>query len=195
MSVHVIHFATGLNAASAEGLRNACLKALSQGATDLRIHFSCEGGPTIHALMLHNFLRSLPVPVRMHNIGRVESMGLIVFLGARERLCNPHSAFLIHPLHWDFGQGRVDFNRLTEYSDRLEEEAERYARVFDEVTEGSPAPLQIRTHLTTVHRIINGADAVECGIVHKVTEAALPADSFKWWVSAQGAIESSQPDT
>lgn len=192
MSIHVIHFTTGLKAASAEGLRDACLRAVAQGATDLRIHFSCEGGPTIHAFMLYNFLRSLPVPVRMHNIGRVESMGLVVFLGGEERLCNPHSAFLIHPLHWDFSQGRVDFNRLAEYADRLEEEAERYARVFEDATEGATHPLSIRTHLTTSHTIVNGAEAIEYGIVEEVAEAELPADSVKWWVSALGVIESSE---
>lgn len=192
MSTHIIHFTTGLNPQSAEGLRNACLKALKQGATELRIHFSCEGGPTVHAFMLYNFLRSVSVPLTIHNIGKVGSMGLIVFLAGGHRLCNPYSSFLIHPLHWDFGQGRVDYPRLVEYSARLKDDVERYAQIFDEATDGAEEAMDVRAHLTSSHRLVSGDQAVGCGIVDEVAGAKLPADAVLSWVTAKGAVESSE---
>lgn len=186
MSIHVIHFSTSITPISAGALRNTCLQALQQGASDIRINFSCEGGSNLHGFALYNFLRSLPVPLTMHNTGNVESMGLVVFLAASRRFANLHSRFLIHPMHWGFEQGRVDSPRLAEYSARLNDDLERYAQIFDEATQGAKEPLSIRPHLSGSHHILNAHTASACGIVHEVAESTLPSDSVKWWVDAHG---------
>ena len=184
MSIHVIHFSSSITAISAQALRDICLQALQQGASELRIHLSCDGGSNFHGFALFNFLRSLPIPLTIHNIGNVESMGVVVYLAGQRRIANLHSRFLIHPLHWDFGQGRVDLPRLNEYSARLNDDVERYAKIFEEVA-GSEK-LDIRPHLTSNHRILDSQSAVEIGLCQDVAEATLPSDSVKWWVQANG---------
>jgi ATP-dependent protease ClpP protease subunit len=182
--VHVICFAASITPVSAERLRNLCLEALCAGAAELRIHFSCDGGPSFHGFSLYHFLRSLPVPLTTHNTGSVESVGLIPFLAGNRRLACAHSRFLVHPMHWDFGAGRVDVTRLAEISARLNEDVERYAQIFDEITQGAQEPLEIRPHLTGSHIILTASAAIASGIIHEIAEATLPAGARVWWVQA-----------
>jgi hypothetical protein len=83
MTTHVVHFQGPTGGPPAERLRDICLQALGQGATAIRIHFSSGGGGTGDGFMLYHFLRSLPVPVVIHNIGNVESMAIVVFYCTR----------------------------------------------------------------------------------------------------------------
>ena len=96
--LHTIHFLCPVNTATVGQLQNHCLTALSQGATELNIHISSQGGETAAGFTAYNFLKSLPVTVRTHNISNVESIANIVFLAGSERFANPLSRFLLHPL-------------------------------------------------------------------------------------------------
>lgn len=99
MTTHVIYFTGNINAPSVGAFQGSCLQALHQGATQLVVHISTEGGSTTYGFTMYNFIRSLPVPVHMHNIGSVESMGNVVFLAADQRSASPNSRFIFHPLH------------------------------------------------------------------------------------------------
>lgn len=77
--LHTIHFLCPVNTATVGQLQNHCLTALSQGATELNIHISSQGGETAAGFTAYNFLKSLPVAVRTHNISNVESIANIVF--------------------------------------------------------------------------------------------------------------------
>ncbi|MCX2396413.1 Clp protease, partial [Escherichia coli] len=44
--LHTIHFLCPVNTATVGQLQNHCLTALSQGATELNIHISSQGGET-----------------------------------------------------------------------------------------------------------------------------------------------------
>ncbi len=119
------------------------------------------------------------MPLTFQNVGNVEPMGVVVCLAGQRRIANLHSTFNIHPLHWDFGQRRVDLQRLNEYSARLSDDMERYAKIFEEVA-GSEK-LDIRPQLTSNHRILDSQSAVETGICQEVAETTLPSDSVNWW--------------
>ncbi|HHU9699852.1 TPA: ATP-dependent Clp protease proteolytic subunit, partial [Escherichia coli] len=112
--LHTIHFLCPVNTATVGQLQNHCLTALSQGATELNIHISSQGGETAAGFTAYNFLKSLPVTVRTHNISNVESIANIVFLAGSERFANPLSRFLLHPLLWGFASPAADHARLRE---------------------------------------------------------------------------------
>jgi ATP-dependent Clp protease protease subunit len=183
MTTHVVHFSAPINLATAQGLREVCLNALHGGATDLRIHFACGGGLNFHGFELFHLIRSFPVPVTLHNVGNVESMGVLVFLAGARRLACAESRFLVHPLHWGFEKGGVDISRLTEYAARLNDDVKRYASIFAASTKGAKRPIDITSNLSHSHRILTASEALDCGIVHEIAEAALPPESIKWWVN------------
>ncbi|MCS5516839.1 ATP-dependent Clp protease proteolytic subunit [Pseudomonas qingdaonensis] len=88
-------------------------------ASALLLNLSTIGGSTHLGFSIYSFLKSLPVPVSAVNAGNIESMGIVMYLAASERLAVPHSRFLIHPMTWHFSQSAVDHSRLREYLSSL----------------------------------------------------------------------------
>jgi ATP-dependent Clp protease protease subunit len=184
LSIHVVHFSGRLNAAPAERLREACLNALRDGASEIWLHFASEGGQTFQGFTLYNFLRSLPVPLTVHNLGNVESISLVVYLAADTRRVSPQGRFLIHPLHWSFEAGRVDHARLREYVGKLDNDLRRYVEIFEERTAGASAPISVGEHLSGSERLVPAAVSISAGIAHEVAEASIPAGAVTWSVSS-----------
>lgn len=183
--LHVIHFSGPINPATASQLQSATLGAISQGAAELRYHVSTDGGSTMYGFALYNLIRSLPIPVTMHNIGSVESMGNILFLAADRRLAAPHSRFLLHPLNWGFTGGNVDHARLTEHAACLDNDFDRYVEIFNERTKGASEPLDICSCLKNTSRVLTPEDATAAGLIHAIEAPAMPgaADAVSWWVT------------
>lgn len=63
-----------------------------------RVHmlFQSGGGIVGDGIALYNFFRTLPIKLRVHNVGTVASIATIAFLGAETRIASKHSAFMIH---------------------------------------------------------------------------------------------------
>ena len=178
----MVHFAGRLNAGPADRVRESCLKALEQGATEIWLHFASEGGQTFHGFALYNFLRSLPVPLTVHNLGNVESISLVAYLAGDTRLVCPQGRFLIHPLHWSFEAGRVDHARLREYVAKLDSDLNRYVEIFDERTAAGSLVIPVREHLSGAERLISAAVSIDAGIAHEVAEPSIPKDAVIWSV-------------
>ena len=62
----------------------------------LYILFSTSGGSVSAGFVIYNFLRSLPYTIIMHNIGAVDSIGLVLFLAGTKRYSTNNATFLIH---------------------------------------------------------------------------------------------------
>jgi ATP-dependent Clp protease, protease subunit len=184
MSLHIVHFIGPINHHSACTVRNLCLQALQSGASDIELHMSTEGGNMTAGFALYFFLRSLPLALTTHNMGSVESVGVPIFLAGQKRYACPGTRFLVHPLHWGFGNlVAADHSRVSEWRDCLDFDAERYAGIFDEATNGAGVKADIRGNLTGNARIFNAEQALEAGIVHRVFQARLPEAGVTshWW--------------
>ncbi|TFW32463.1 ClpP family protease [Massilia horti] len=184
MSLHIVHFIGPINHTSACTVRNLCLQALQSGASEIALHMSSEGGNMTAGFALHFFLKSLPLPLTTHNIGSVESVAVVIFLAGQKRYACPGTRFLVHPLHWGFGNlVAADHARVSEWRDCLDFDAERYAAIFEEATRGARVGTDIRFHLTGNARIYTADQAVDAGIIHQAIQARLPqaGTTSHWW--------------
>ena len=184
MALHIVHFIGPINHSSACTIRNLCLQALQSGASEIELHLSTEGGNMTAGFALYFFLKSLPLPLTTHNIGSVESVGVVIFLAGQKRYACPGTRFLVHPLHWGFGDlVAADHARVTEWRECLDFDAERYATIFEEATCDSLAPDQIRNHLFGNARIFDAEQALAAGIIHQAVQARLPVagTTSHWW--------------
>jgi ATP-dependent Clp protease protease subunit len=184
MSLHIVHFIGPINATSACTVRNLCLQALQSGASEIELHMSTEGGNMTAGFALYFFLKSLPLPLTTYNVGSVESIGVVIFLAGQKRYACPGTRFLIHPLHWGFGNlVAADHARVSEWRDCLDFDAERYATIFQDTTAGSPGSEDIRRYLTGSSRLYTAETAVNAGIVHAARQAQLPpaGTTSHWW--------------
>ena len=184
MALHIIHFIGPIDHTAVCTARNLFLQALQHGATDLELHMSTEGGNMTAGFALYFFLKSLPIPLTTHNIGSVESVGVVIFLAGQHRFACPGTRFLVHPLHWGFGSlVAADHSRVSEWRDCLDFDAERYARIFDEATHGASAPVDVRANLVAAARIFNTDQALAAGIIEAAVQARLPkaGPTSHWW--------------
>ena len=184
MALHIVHFIGPINHQSACSVRNLCLQALQNGATEIELHMSSEGGNMTAGFALYFFLKSLPLPLTTWNVGSVESVGVAIFLAGQQRYACPGTRFLIHPLHWGFGNlVAADHARISEWRDCLDFDAERYAAIFEEATRGAPAAEDIRTFLSNRSRIYDAQQALQAGLVHAARQARLPeaGTTAHWW--------------
>lgn len=181
MALHIVHFIGPINHASACSVRNLCLQALQSGATELELHLSTEGGNMTAGFALYFFLKSLPIPLTTHNVGSIESVGVVIFLAGNKRYACPRTRFLVHPLHWGFGAlVAADHSRVSEWRDCLDFDAERYASICQEATGGK---MDIRANLEGNARLYDTDQALAAGIIDDTLQARLPAAgaTSHWW--------------
>jgi ATP-dependent protease ClpP protease subunit len=184
MALHIVHFIGPINHNTVCTVRNLCLQALQSGATELELHMSTEGGNMTAGFALYFFLKSLPLPLATYNVGSIESVGVCIFLAGNKRYACPGTRFLVHPLHWGFGNlVAADHSRVSEWRDCLDFDADRYARIFDAATAGAPARQDIRSNLSGSARLFTADEAVQAGIVHEAVQARIPAmgATTHWW--------------
>lgn len=181
MPSHVIHYTGSMSPAGTEQIRNTTLVALQQGATEIDLRLSSWGGNNHCGFALYTFLRTLPVPLTVHNVGRVESIAVPVFLAGSRRAAAPYTRFLIHPMSWTInGLVSIDHARMREYVEILDNDLQTYIGIFLERTKGSAQVLDVSKHLLSRDLIIDAADAVGFGLIHAVQEATLSSDAVHW---------------
>ncbi|MGE8099392.1 ATP-dependent Clp protease proteolytic subunit [Pseudomonas fluorescens] len=178
MSQHIVHFHCQIDQGTTERFRDRCLESIDQGASSLLLNLSTTGGSTNFGFTLYTFLKSLPVPISAFNAGNIESMGVVMFLAASERIAAPYSRFLIHPMTWYFSQNSVDHSRLREYFSSLNNDLERYVSIFERETTQARKKLDIFKCLSAEEKLITAADSIAIGISHRVEQIVFPVDAI-----------------
>ncbi|MCU9948507.1 ATP-dependent Clp protease proteolytic subunit [Pseudomonas sp. PDM13] len=176
MASHIVHFTAPINSTTSGQLIERCTQAVQQGADELVIKIATMGGECSYGFSLYNFLISLPIPVRTHNLGTVESMGNIIFLAGQRRSACQHSKFLFHPFHWNLN-GSVDHARMSEYAMSLDYDLHLYARIVAERTPASAEPLDILDYLKAAPRILDAEAALATGMIHEIDCLGMAADA------------------
>lgn len=164
--IQQIHFWGPINISTAETFRNMLLNSLkTSDLAGIQILMSSEGGDLNSGFTMYNYLRSFPLPTEIVNMGAIESIALIPFLGADVRRAVPNSRFLIHNFTWTFPNTPTDINRVEERSKSLSEDVDRYLAIYHERTSGAQHPINARTHLTGPAAVILNQAAFGAGIL------------------------------
>ena len=137
----------------------------TQGLKGIEILMSSEGGDLNSGFTMYNYLRSFPLPTTVINMGAIESIALIPFLGAGIRRAVPNSRFLIHNFTWTFHNAPTNINRVEECSRSLSEDVERYLSIYHERTAGAQQPIDARLHLTGPAAVILNQATFGAGIL------------------------------
>lgn len=63
-----------------------------------RVHllFQSAGGYVSDGICLYNFFKSLPIDLIIYNVGAVQSIATIAYLGAKRRITSASAIFMIH---------------------------------------------------------------------------------------------------
>jgi ATP-dependent protease ClpP protease subunit len=166
--ITTVHFYSHINVDTATLFRNLCLNALlgqPQRPDGLIIMFSSAGGNAHAGITLYEFLRTYPIPVTMCNVGSVESISCVVFLGADNRIAMPNTHFKLHGFEWTFPQPNVAYSGIADAYVSINNDIERYANIFEERTAGARRKIDVRECLRGHPLILNTGDAFDAGIL------------------------------
>lgn len=75
---------------------NGLTAAMSAQVTHIHIMLQSIGGFVGDGIFLYNLLRSVPMEVTVYNVGQISSAGVLVYLGAANRVASKRSTFMLH---------------------------------------------------------------------------------------------------
>lgn len=175
MSKMQLHFFGPINVSTIESFRNMLLNAMrTPNVDELEILMSSEGGDLNSGFTAYSYLRSVPMKTTIINMGAIESIALMPFLGGTERKAVPNARFLIHNFTWTFPNTPTDINRVTERSNSLLADVERYTKIYTERTSGAEKPIDVKSYLTGPAAVIGPEGAFRAGILTS-SEFSFPA--------------------
>lgn len=167
-----VNFHANVNRHTAQNLMTVISQKLIAGTTEFYILLSTPGGEVPSGLTIYNFLRGLPVPVIMHNIGNVDSIGNAIFLAGEQRYACAHSTFMFHGVGFDVKNLRVEEKNARELLHGILADQTRIADIIvDRTTITRPKSRKLFREASTK----NATDALDCGIVQEVRDVAIPA--------------------
>jgi ATP-dependent Clp protease protease subunit len=144
--------------------------AVNDQFDSVHLCFSSAGGYVADGIFLYHHLKSLPVPVVMHNTGTVASIATTLFVAGERRICCPHSIFMMHPIAIP-ANGHMASELLHAALDAAQRDEARTESILRERTTISEEVLTARR---TRDVYLTAQDALACGLVHEIAEFTLP---------------------
>jgi ATP-dependent Clp protease, protease subunit len=171
MPTTYINFHAQVTMQTVQNLMAAISHKLMAGTTEFYFLISTPGGQVMSGLTLYNFLRSLPVPLTMHNVGNVDSIGNAIFVAADTRVACAHSTFMFHGVGVDIQNARFEEKNAREVVHSILADQKRIADILVERT---------RLTLNQARKLFREAqtkDAVHArsaGLVTDIRDAQIP---------------------
>lgn len=187
MKKHIFHFYAPVTPLTFENLKAQILTAIcQQGAEELCLYLSSEGGDLTTGFTAYNFLRSLPVPLTTFNMSNVESIAVIIFLAGEKRYAINNSRFLLHSFNWTFHNATIDEPRLAEHALSLDFDKKRYSDIFIERTKDTATKqINITEHLNGHPIILDSTQASTAGIITDIIPCTgtITTNDAHWWTN------------
>lgn len=171
MATTYINFHAAINQFTAQNLMAVLAQKLMTGTTDFYILLSTPGGEVASGLTIYNFLRALPVPITMHNIGNVDSIGNAIFLAADQRLACQHSTFMFHGVGIDVKGIRIEEKNGREILNSILADQSRIADIIVQRTSINRSRAR---QLFREARTKDANAAQVAGIVQSIANASIP---------------------
>ncbi|MHB1765545.1 MAG: ATP-dependent Clp protease proteolytic subunit [Gammaproteobacteria bacterium] len=126
-------FQSEVNQQSCERLCTAMGALAAQGFREIYLMLSTPGGGVSNGLAIYNFMRGLPCRFVTHNIGNVDSIGNVIFLGGDQRYACAQATFMWHGVGFNNVQvPRLEQKNLKEMLDNIKHDHRRIGEIVAE---------------------------------------------------------------
>jgi ATP-dependent Clp protease protease subunit len=170
-----ISFSADVNITTAEQLQGLAANVVAQGHTELHLLLSTPGGAVQYGITIYNFLRSLPIRVITHNLGNVDSIGLVIYLAGEERYACKHTTFMLHGVALQVPAPSSLFEKNFKDSlSRLTADQERIKGIY---SERSNVTAEEAEGLFLDETTLSADEAVSRGIVHEIRSPSIAPGS------------------
>ena len=166
-----ISFASAVNPQTAQVLMGALTNAVNKGCAKIHLLLSTPGGTTAEGITLYNFIRALPVPVFIYNMGRVDSIGNVMFQAGTRRIASTTSSFMFHGVGFDITNARMEYVHLIEKIKAVQNDQSIISAIMAERTGLASTEVDSLFQKTA---FVNASEAVQRGIADEVSNINLP---------------------
>jgi ATP-dependent Clp protease protease subunit len=160
-----------IDSAGVTRIAQAINAAVNQQYDNVHMCFSSIGGYVGDGVYLYHHIRSLPIPVTMHNIGTVSSIATTLFVAGEKRLCSPNAIFMMHPVAVGAPTQQLSSAPLVMALEAALADEERTERILRERTK---MPDEMLTGRRQRDVYITAQQALECSLVHEIADFSLP---------------------
>jgi ATP-dependent Clp protease, protease subunit len=166
--VNCIGFFSDVSFKSAHILFAELRVLLADRESRTRMLINSNGGDTNAGLMIYNLVRSMGANLEAHNVGRVDSAAVSIYLSAEVRLASPNSSFLIHrPCRIFHKDAKLFRPELLELASSLKADETQSINILAERT--GLTKLKARSMLEK-GTVLTAAEAERIGLVHHIVE-------------------------
>ena len=166
-----ISFSGWINPKTSNELMGAIGAEVEKGVTKIYLLLSTPGGSVDPGIAIYNMLRAMPVELTIHNVGRVDSVGNVVYLAGETRYACSASSFMFHGVAHDIEKARLAEKDLIEKLDNLKSLQGIMADIIGKRTDIDPEEAE---GLFLRAAFMNPQEAQDRGIVHEIREAQVP---------------------
>ncbi|MFA5567623.1 MAG: ATP-dependent Clp protease proteolytic subunit [Trueperaceae bacterium] len=167
-----ISFTAPINNQSAAVLMAACADALARNFDEIHLLLSSPGGSVADGIAAYNYIRAIPVPKTVYNIGTVDSIANVVFQAFDYRIASLTSRFMFHGVGFDVRQARFELKDLRERMQNIENDQRMIAGILARHTDLEAKEVD---DLFLEAAFIPSSDAQKRGIVDEVADPSLPS--------------------
>ena len=89
-------FCSNIDQASVQRLFNAVATASQNRVQRVHLLFQSLGGSVADGVCLYNFLKTAPMEIALYNVGSVQSIATVAYLGAKKRRTSARATFAFH---------------------------------------------------------------------------------------------------
>lgn len=173
MPEHHILFTGEIKAQSANNFVALLANLAGQNTTKVTLAINSSGGEVVQGIAMYNAMRAMPYPITTHNVGNVDSIANVVFLGGGERFACPASTFMFHGVGFNANQMRLEENILKAFLDTILADHKRISGIFADRT-GGKTSVQQGMKLFREQRTRNAQWAVDKGFANAIKDFAFP---------------------
>ena len=168
-------FTKAINPASAKELIDFMVAQAAAKIDRLTLAISSAGGQVPSGIAVYNLMLAMPYEVVTHNVGNVDSITNVIFLGGRTRYTNAAGMFVFHGVGFDITQNvRLEEKYLSERLDSVLSDHKRMSAIINSRT-GNKLSLEQGLELFKEQRARDATWAHANGLVSSIREFAVPA--------------------
>jgi len=174
-------FCGGIDLDASRRIANALAISSNPTVGVKRVHLLLQtfGGSVSDGIFLYNLLRTYPVDLTIYNVGTVQSIGVLIFLGAKKRKTSASATFLVHRTTTGAQYAKAStLKALAKSTDLDDQRTEKILKAHVKW------PKETWSELDQNDITFSGEEAVKYGIADEVGEFAPPKGTQVFFIGA-----------
>jgi ATP-dependent Clp protease protease subunit len=169
-----VSFSAEIAPKTTEVLLGTMADLVNKGYREIHLLLTTPGGSVSLGVAIYNILRGLPIKLITHNVGNVESIGLVVFLAGEQRFACPQTTFMMHGVSFSITNTQYFERNFQEKLNSLKANHQRITAIYNERALITP---DMADQYFSQETTVNASDAISLGIVHELRQVSIPEGS------------------